>query len=180
MYSNQSSSWKPIEPYLLTPRKHSNGYLRVVLSVKNKHYDRYIHRLVATEFCKNHNSSKYKEVNHIDGNKENNKSSNLEWCDRSYNNKHAYINGLHTLHGCYGQKKQVAQVDIKTSKIIKIYESVDSASKYVGLKNFSNISACCNYIEHPENYKRPCLSAKGYKWIFATEDMKVGDVVSLN
>lgn len=119
-------------------------------------------------------------MNHIDGNKENNKSSNLEWCDRSYNNKHAYINGLHTLHGCYGQKKQVAQVDIKTSKIIKIHESVDSASKYVGLKNFTNISACCNYIEHPENYKRPCLSAKGYKWIFATEDMKVGDVISFN
>ena len=78
------------------------------------------------------------------------------------------------------EKKQVAQVDIKTSKIIKIHESVDTASKYVGLKNFANISACCNYIEHPENYKRPCLSAKGYKWIFATEDMKVGDVVSLN
>lgn len=88
-YSNQNSSWK--SEVILKPRLHSSGYLRVMLSVNNKHYDRYIHRLVATEFCKNHNPLKYKEVNHIDGNKTNNNSDNLEWCDRSYNNKHAYV-----------------------------------------------------------------------------------------
>lgn len=177
MYSNQNASWKLERPYLLTPKIHTNGYLRVTMSINNKHYDRYIHRLVAIEFCKNNNPSKYTEVNHIDGNKQNNIFSNLEWCDRPYNNKHAYIKGLHTLHGCYGQKKLVAQIDIKTNQVIKIHDSVASAAKDVGLKNYANISACCNYAEHPENYKRPCLSAKGYKWIFATEDMKEGDFI---
>lgn len=177
-YSNQNGTWNVVEPYILTPRKNSHGYLRVMLSVNGNHYDRYIHRLVAVEFCVNHNPQKYTEVNHIDGDKENNCAQNLEWCDRSYNNKHAYINGLHHVHGCYGRKKRVAQIDKKTNQVIMMYDSVQQATDNIGLKNFANISACCNYLEHPERYKRPCLSAKGYKWMFATKDMKVGDVVS--
>lgn len=176
-YSNQNTSWSLENPKILNTREHSNGYLRVMLSVNGKHYDRYIHRLVATEFCNNPNPDKYAEVNHIDGNKRNNNAMNLEWCDRSYNNKHAYIKGLHTIHGCYGNKKAVAQIDIETNIIVKIYDSVEEASKSVGLKNFANISACCNYAENPNKYKRPCLSSKGYKWRFATDKMKVGDTI---
>lgn len=174
-YSNQNSHWKA--ETILKPRLHNNGYLRVMLSINNKHYDRYIHRLVAIEFCKNHNPSKYKEVNHIDGNKTNNVSENLEWCDRSYNNKHAYIKGLHTLHGCYGRKKKVAQLDKNTNKILFIHDSVENAAKSIGADRFTNVSACCNCYEHPERYSYPVKSYKGYKWIFATEDMKVGDTI---
>lgn len=175
-YSNQNSVWE-LESYLiLAPRIHTNGYLRVMFSVENKQYEKYIHRLVATEFCKNYNPDKYKEINHIDGNKQNNIYTNLEWCDRSYNNKHAYVKGLHGLHGCYGKKKKVAQIDKNTNIVIKIHESVEKASEFVGLKNCANISACCNYADNPERYKRPCLSAKGYRWRFATENMKVGGI----
>lgn len=176
-YSNQAITWCLSEPKILKPRVHSNGYLRVMLSIDGKHSDKYIHRLVATAFCDNLNPSKYTEVNHIDGDKTNNTSENLEWCDRSYNNKHAYMKGLHTLNGCYGYKKPVAQVDINSNKIVEIYESVEYAAKQVGLKNFTNISACCNYAENPNKYKRPCLSSKGYKWRFATDEMKVGDTI---
>lgn len=74
--------------YFAKPRKHTNGYLRYQLERK----DFYIHRLVATHFCENPNN--YNEVNHIDGNKENNSADNLEWCNRSMNNKHAFQAGL--------------------------------------------------------------------------------------
>lgn len=176
-YSNQNCSWELNEPKILAQGDNGRGYITVKLNCQNKTYTRYVHRLVAIEFCDNPNPSKYTEVNHKDGNKKNNYASNLEWCDRSYNNKHAYVNGLHTLHGCYGQKKKVIQVDIKTNQIIKIHESVDSATKSVGLKNFSNISACCNFAGHPEKYKKPYYSSKGYKWRFYSDGMKVGDVV---
>jgi hypothetical protein len=53
---------------------------------------RYIHRLVAISFIDN--PQNYKEVNHIDGDKTNNRVDNLEWVSRSMNMKHAYDNGL--------------------------------------------------------------------------------------
>ena len=47
-----------------------------------------MHRLVANAFCDGR-SSERKEVNHIDGNKENNKYTNLEWVTPKENMRHA-------------------------------------------------------------------------------------------
>lgn len=57
----------------------SVGYRRVNLSGK-RHF---IHRLVATEYIPNPDNLPV--VNHIDGDRTNNRSDNLEWCTRSYN-----------------------------------------------------------------------------------------------
>lgn len=69
-------------------RINKNGYVRG--SVNRK--DVYIHRIVASCYVENLNN--YKEVNHKDGNKRNNTFTNLEWCTRSQNNKHAFQTGL--------------------------------------------------------------------------------------
>lgn len=53
-----------------------------------------VHRIVASTFLKK--SNELNEVNHIDGNKENNSVNNLEWCNRSRNCKHAYDKGLNS------------------------------------------------------------------------------------
>lgn len=47
-----------------------------------------IHRIVAEHFIENPNN--YTIVNHIDGNKSNNDSCNLEWCTSSNNINHSY------------------------------------------------------------------------------------------
>lgn len=164
-YSNQNKSWKLKEPKILKPRLHNNGYLRVMLSVNGKHYDRYIHRLEAIEFLDNPNN--YGEINHIDGDKTNNNLGNIEWCNRSYNNKHAYQNGLRVVKGCYGNKKKVAQVSLVENSIINIFNSIKEAALSVSC-NQCMITNCCN-----ERTK----SCRGFKWVYATEDMKVGDVV---
>ena len=53
-----------------------------------------VHILVAIYFVKNNNPDLYNIVNHKDGDKSHNIYTNLEWCDTSYNTKHAYVNGL--------------------------------------------------------------------------------------
>lgn len=67
------------------------GYSRCALSLNNKLTTFKVHRLVASAFIPN--PSNLPMVNHIDGNKSNNNVSNLEWCDNSYNQKHAWKNG---------------------------------------------------------------------------------------
>ena len=75
---------------VLRSYKNRYGYLKVFLWKYGKRRNIYVHRLVANAFMPNSDKTK-NEINHIDECKQNNKVSNLEWCDRSYNN--AY-NGL--------------------------------------------------------------------------------------
>lgn len=68
---------------------------RVFLYYDEDHqYKVSLHRLVALAFIPNPNPEIYIEVNHIDGNPENNEVSNLEWVTKSENMIHAYINNL--------------------------------------------------------------------------------------
>lgn len=64
------------------------GYLRVTLSSGNVQKRIFVHRLVASHFLDNEHSKPC--VNHLDGNKKNNKLSNLEWCTYSENETHSY------------------------------------------------------------------------------------------
>lgn len=68
------------------------GYMNVSL-YKDKHNKQYkVHRLVAMSFIPNPDNKP--QVNHIDGNKENNNVNNLEWCTCKENIKHSCDNGL--------------------------------------------------------------------------------------
>lgn len=70
----------------------SNGYYSYNLSVNEKNYTKYVHRLVAQTFIPNPNL--LPQVNHIDGNKSNNCLNNLEWVTEKQNMQHAFKNGL--------------------------------------------------------------------------------------
>lgn len=69
-----------------------HGYKQVFVCVKNKHYMRYVHRLVAECYLPNPNN--LPEINHKDGNKGNNDVINLEWCTSAENKRHAIRTGL--------------------------------------------------------------------------------------
>ena len=72
---------------LMKLQKDKDGYLLVSLT-KNKLSKSFrVHRLVALLYIGNPNN--FDEVNHIDCNKNNNHPSNLEWCTRLQNMRHA-------------------------------------------------------------------------------------------
>jgi len=81
---------------VLTPRNQGH-YLIVsytcVHDGKIKSRNKYVHRLVATEWVENSNED-FKIVNHKDGDKLNNNFSNLEWVNYRLNSKHAVDTGL--------------------------------------------------------------------------------------
>jgi len=77
---------------VLKPAISSDGYMRGSVSLMNNLIPYKIHRLVAEEFVFKHSDNL--EVNHIDGNKLNNHSDNLEWCTHAENCQHAVDNGL--------------------------------------------------------------------------------------
>nr|DAZ48709.1 MAG TPA: homing endonuclease [Caudoviricetes sp.] len=81
---------------LLNIRRDKNGYVHYYIrdTVTGKRKDYKAHRLVAEAFIPNPN--KLPIINHIDGNKANNRIENLEWCTQSYNNIHAFKTGLST------------------------------------------------------------------------------------
>lgn len=70
----------------------NNGYKSLFLRNGEEYKGFTLHRLLAIHFIDNPLSKPC--VNHIDGNKLNNKLSNLEWCTHSENNFHAVKNGL--------------------------------------------------------------------------------------
>lgn len=96
------------------------GYYRVCLW-DNKIKKRFFrHRLVAEYFIPNPLNKQF--VNHIDGNKSNNNVSNLEWCNKSENEKHAYKLGLKPKQG-------IPFICIFKDKTLKLYLDQYHASK---------------------------------------------------
>lgn len=77
----------------------NSNYECIQFRVLGKRTHKLVHRLVAEAFCL-HKLLDMKEVNHIDGNKYNNYSSNLEWCTSSDNKLHAFKLGLRSKESC--------------------------------------------------------------------------------
>lgn len=76
----------------LIPKLNHDGYLRIQIWDKGKCSFVAIHRLVAQEYIPNPENKPF--VNHINGNKRDNRVENLEWCTQKENIHHAFKTGL--------------------------------------------------------------------------------------
>lgn len=68
------------------------GYERIQLRKDGRYHNWSVHRLVAMAFLPNPDG--LPELNHKDGDKQNNTVENLEWCNHSHNIRHADRTGL--------------------------------------------------------------------------------------
>lgn len=135
---------------ILKPVKQTNGYLMVNIGGDVVG----IHRLVAMAFITN--TRNCPQVNHKDGNKENNRVDNLEWCTAGENLKHAYQNGLKVATSNH-LKKAINQYDTD-HRFIRRWESTKAIERELGISH-SNVTACC---------KGKQKTSGGFCWEYAT------------
>ena len=89
VYSNISNKF-------LSPERTKDGYLQVTLFINGSKIRIKIHQLIAKLWIGDYPEGKT-TIDHIDGNKENNHFSNLEYVTASENNKRARDNGLNNI-----------------------------------------------------------------------------------
>lgn len=135
---------------ILKQFKDGRAYFKVKLCTKGKEKTVSVHRLVAIAFIPN--PLKKREVNHINGNTEDNSICNLEWVTPSENMKHAVKIG----HVTSPIIKSVVQLTLD-GRYIKTWESARKVSLELGLDS-STITKCC---------KRKLKSCGGYHWKYS-------------
>lgn len=145
----------------LKPFKTNKGYLKV--TIRNKNLS--VHRLVAMAFIDNPLNKP--QINHIDGNKENNEVSNLEWVTNSENHKHKMDNNLnvapkgeeHYLYGKKGDKhhssRKVVQLSL-SGEYLNTFGSIREGGRYLGI-DYTSIVKCC---------RGKIKSSGGFKWVY--------------
>lgn len=144
---------KPVKK--LSQSKTKKGYLKIRITDSNgKKISLSVHRLVGLAFIENPYNKP--QINHIDGNKDNNNVSNLEWVTNSENHKHKMENGLnvslsgneHYTHKDIRYKnwhhgnKKVAQYT-KSGELLKVFNSLKEAEEVTGI-DYTGISKAIN------------------------------------
>ena len=140
---------------ILSSAKNQRGYECVALSKKGISKTFRVHRLVAIAFIPNPENKP--QVNHIDGNKFNNKIENLEWCTNSENQKHAVDNNLKaSMPGNMNPNcRAVNQLDLNGNLIKRWHSIYDICKEY-------NVHRSTIYRHIIGKYKD-----KKYRWEYA-------------
>lgn len=110
-------------------RLDSKKYVRLALTIKYKRKDYRVHILAASLHVPNPHG--YKEVNHLDGNRQNNNDWNLQWCTHKMNIQHSYDHlNRQRLHGT---KSPAAKLD--DVKVVEIKSKLLSGETIRGIAN---------------------------------------------
>ena len=122
------------EGKMLKPIVNNQGYhKRILTDIGNGRKNLNVHRFVAKKFVHNPNPEVNDIINHIDGDKQNNHHSNLEWCTHLHNVRHAIKTGL--------RKRSTFQVlsDKDVIEIRRLYDETDLS--YSALGRMYNITS---------------------------------------
>lgn len=119
------------------------GYVKVTLFKNGKGTTREIQRIVAETFINNPDCKE--QVNHIDGDKQNNRVDNLEWCSPKENTIHAkkvLKKGI----------KRVNQYDLQ-GNFIRSFSSIKEAGEVTNIPRCSISNVVCGRRNKAGKYK---------------------------
>lgn len=108
-------------------------YLVIALCKNKKKYKTGVHRLVAQAFIPNPEDKP--EVNHIDGDKQNNRVENLEWVTGSENMRHSFANGRKPKRG-----EGIGTSVLKEEQVLRIRELYDNGFSNMQMRRTFSIS----------------------------------------
>lgn len=137
---------------ILKQQTDNKGYKRVRVTLDGVKRGYKVHRLVATAFVPNPNG--LPQVNHIDGNKDNNNVANLEWVTSSENTIHAIYNGRLAAWG--NASKPIIATELSTGKTIR-YNTISQAERALNTRHITDV------LKGKRN------SAKGYTFEYQKE-----------
>jgi len=136
-----------IQERILKERIDRHGYIKVNIYKNGKIKVIKIHQIVALLFL--NNFDKKREINHKDGNKQNNRIENLEWCTHKENMQHASKNGLMSR----GEKHFSVKLTKKdVIKIKKFCDKTNQSDLEIALK-FNISRKTINDIRHKRTWK---------------------------
>lgn len=109
------------------------GYITVHLCKDEQWYTKRVHRLVAETFLEQPNEESW-QVNHINGNKRDNRLSNLEYVTPSENMYHAYAHGMNHWVGYNERPVRIVETG-------EVFKSQAECARAIGGSQ-PNINAC--------------------------------------
>lgn len=126
---------------ILKTQINERGYERLTLRRDKKQYSTSVHQVIANAFYDIDDTGL--EVNHIDGNKLNNRIDNLEYCTRSANTLHALKMNL---------RKPPNQIGIKVVETGEVYNSVRECARSIGCDPYTIRSRLRGYDRSYKGY----------------------------
>lgn len=140
---------------ILSKHLDKDGYEKVRLISEDGRHTYSVHRLILESFLPIENMENL-QVNHIDGNKQNNNLTNLEWCTCHENNLHAHRIGLKTQKGEKNNASKLTEDEVK--EIIQLLLTKKYTQKEIGEK----FGVCADTIG--------AIKMK-HNWVYLTQDI---------
>lgn len=147
---------KQIRPLSISQNR--AGYCLVALQINNKSKRILVHRLIALTFIPNKDNKP--QVNHIDGDKSNNRLDNLEWVTGKENVRHFHhVLMKRPIKIQSGRKRGWQSKPVICVETGERYESIASAARSIGVSE----KAISQLLKNPTNRH----TAKGFHWKLA-------------
>lgn len=132
IWCKPNNSYSIRKGIILTPNNsNSKHYWRIsipsIVGRKKSRKTYSVHKLVATAFIPNPNN--LPQINHIDGDKNNNSVENLEWCTNGYNQQHAVNTGLKDVSKMSANSSFRKLNEEQVSFIKYIYQTIDTTKR---------------------------------------------------